>query len=120
MQTRNQKLQEQIALPELTEPTVRTLLDLGPFGAGNASPRFATDWLELEGEPRAVGAGGDHLQFALREDRFMKKAIGFGLAKHLQALRDSRRCRVAFEPIINSFNGRRSVELQVADIQFPE
>ncbi len=114
------RIDAQIALGELTEPTVRTLLDLGPFGAGNASPRFATDWLDVEGEPRAVGAGGDHLQFALREDRFMKKAIGFGLAKHLQALRDSRRCRVAFEPIINSFKGRRSVELQVADIQFPE
>jgi hypothetical protein len=30
-----------------------------------------------------------------------------------------RRCRVAFEPIINDFNGRRSVEMQIVDMQFP-
>ena len=30
-----------------------------------------------------------------------------------------RRCRVAFEPIINDFNGRRSVEMQILDLQFP-
>ena len=51
--------------------------------------------------------------------KVMRKAIGFGLGKHLQDLRDHRRCRVAFQPIINSYNGRESVELQVADIQFP-
>ncbi len=49
----------------------------------------------------------------------MRKAIGFGLAKHFQELRDHRRCKVAFEPIINSFNGRESVELQTVDLRFP-
>jgi hypothetical protein len=26
---------------------------------------------------------------------------------------------VAFEPIVNEFNGRRTVELQMIDLQFP-
>ena len=29
-----------------------------------------------------------------------------------------RRCRVAFRPILNEWNGRRSVEMQVVDFQF--
>ncbi len=114
------QIDAQVHLADLNEPTVRSILDLGPFGAANPRPRLASDWLELEGEPRCVGQTQDHLQFALRQDNIMRKAIGFGMAKHLQALRDHRRCKVAFEPIINSFRGRETVELQVIDLQFPE
>lgn len=30
-----------------------------------------------------------------------------------------RRCRVASEPIINAYNGWRSIEMQTLDLQFP-
>ncbi len=114
------RIDAQVHLAELNEPTVRAILELGPFGTSNPKPRLTSDWLELEGEPRCVGQTRDHLQFALRDGQVMRKAIGFGLAKHLQALRDHRRCKVAFEPIINSFTGRQTIELQVIDIQFPD
>ena len=113
------RVDAEVALADLSDPTVRSILRLGPFGAGNPRPRLASKWLDVEGEPRCVGKTQDHLQFALRDGKVMRKAIGFGLGKHLQDLRDHRRCRVAFQPIINSYNGRQSVELQVADIQFP-
>lgn len=108
-----------VSLADLTDPTVRAILRLGPFGAGNPKPRLASKWLDLEGEPRCVGKTQDHLQFALRDGKVVRKAIGFGLGKRLQELRDHRRCRVAFQPIINSYRGSDTVELQVADIQFP-
>ncbi len=113
------RVDAEVALADLTDPTVRAILRLGPFGAGNPKPRLASKWLDVEGEPRRVGKTQDHLQFALRDGKVMRKAIGFGLGKHLQDLRDHRRCRVAFQPIINSYRGSTSVELQVADIQFP-
>jgi len=113
------KLDAQAPLADLDDFTVRTILNLGPFGAGNPKPRLASDWLDLQGNPRCVGANQDHLQFALREGPVVRKAIGFGLGKHLQELRDHRRCRVAFEPIINSWMGRESLELQINDIRFP-
>jgi len=49
-----------------------------------------------------------------------RKAIAFGGKDWRQPLIDRRRCRVAFEPILNTFNGRTSVELQVLDIVLPE
>lgn len=104
---------------ELVEPLMRELSRLGPHGMGNASPRFATDWLDLCGEPRLVGARSDHLQFSLGRNGVQRKAVAFGMAKHRDLLCDARRCRVAFRPMLNEWMGRRSVEMQVLDFQFP-
>lgn len=113
------RLEGQVDLAELTEPVVNDLKRLGPFGQGNPRPRWATSEVELQGEPRIVGQSGEHMQLTVRQGRIVRRGIAFGLAKHEQALRDYRRCRLAFEPIINEFNGRRSVELQVIDFQWP-
>lgn len=104
-------------IAELVEPLMLDLARLEPHGAGNPSPRFATDWLDLVGEPRVVGAGGDHLQFTLAGGGLQRKAIAFGQAKMKDGLCSARRCRVAFQPILNEWNGRRNVEMQIADIQ---
>ncbi len=113
------RLDGEVGLGELSEDVVRDLKRLGPFGPGNAKPRWATSTVELVGEPRVVGKGGEHLQLTVRDGRTVCKAIAFGQAKHDQALRNHRRCRIAFEPIVNEFRGQRTVELQVIDFQWP-
>jgi single-stranded-DNA-specific exonuclease len=114
------RLDAEISLDELTMPTAEAVLALGPFGLGNPRPRFASDWIELADEPRAVGQHGRHLSASFHQDGVRMRAIGFGLADRLEDLKQHRRCRVAFEPIINEFNGRRSVEMQVVDFRFPD
>ncbi len=113
------QLEGEIDVVDLTEPVVNDLKRLGPFGQGNPKPRWATSWVDLVGEPRIVGKGGDHLQLTVRQGQAVRRGIAFGQAGCEQALRDHRRCRLAFEPIINEFSGRRSVELQVVDFQWP-
>lgn len=108
-----------VALDELTMPTVEAIVGLGPFGIGNPRPRLATDWIELADEPRCVGQHGQHLQASFRQHGVCVKGIGFGLGALLQDLKQHRRCRVAFEPIINEFSGRRTVEMQMIDLKFP-
>jgi hypothetical protein len=56
----------------------------------------------------------------LAEGRRQFKAIAFGQAALKPTLLDHRRCRVAFRPIINEWNGRRTVEMQVVDFQFAQ
>ncbi len=114
------RIDDVVDLAGLNERLVADLARLEPFGAENSAPRLATDWLELAGEPRAVGAAGTHLQVTLGDGRARCKGIAFGLAKLLPDLLDHRRCRVAFRPIINEWNGRRSVEMQISDFQFPD
>lgn len=109
-----------VELRQLDAPLVADLARLEPFGAGNPAPLLATETLELAEEPRAVGSGGAHLQVTLREGRARCKGIAFGQAAIRPRLLDQRKCRVAFSPIINEWNGRRSVEMQIADFQFPK
>jgi single-stranded-DNA-specific exonuclease len=107
-------------LHELDDATVEAIRRLGPFGEANPKPLLATDWVELVEEPRCVGKTGEHVQLTLRDGDVMRKAIAFGAAERVPALQTHRRCRVAFEPIISEFNGRRRVELQVVDFKFPD
>ncbi len=107
-----------IALAELTRAAVDAIDAMEPFGQGNARPRFATDWIELAAEPRGVGQDGTHLQAVFRQNGAQIKAIGFGLAGHLEDLKQHRRCRAAVEPMISRFNGRESVEMRLLDLQF--
>jgi single-stranded-DNA-specific exonuclease len=110
----------EVDLSGLNESTVQAIRNLGPFGVGNRKPVFATSWLELADEPRCVGRSGEHLQLALRQQDAVMKGIAFGAAGQADALKEFRRCRVAFEPIVNEFNGRRRVELQVIDFKYPK
>ncbi len=113
------RLDAEVDLAELTLPTAEALDGLGPFGCHNPRPKLATAWLDLVAEPRAVGKSQDHLQASFAQNGVRLKAIGFGLASAIEDLKQHRRCRVAFEPIINEFNGRRTVEMQISDLQFP-
>jgi len=113
------RLDAEVTPAEMDLPTAQAIMDLGPFGVGNPRPKFATEWVDLAAEPRCVGKTGEHLQATFRHGGMQIKGIGFGLAGCLEDLKQHRRCRVAFEPIINEFNGRRSVEMQMIDLQFP-
>ena len=113
------KIDAVVDLPILDERTVRAIQALGPFGQANPKPVLATEWLELVEEPRCVGSSGQHLQLSLRDGGAVMRGIAFGAADKNEALREHRRCRVAFEPVINEFRGVRRVEMQVIDFKFP-
>lgn len=114
------RLDAYVTLEELTLTTAEAVAGLGPFGNGNSQPQFATDWLDLAGEPRCVGKDQNHLQAAFTQHGVRLKGIGFGLAELAEDLKEHRRCQVAFEPIINDFNNRRSVEMRILDLRFPQ
>jgi single-stranded-DNA-specific exonuclease len=113
------RLDAEVALADLDLSLAETIAAMGPFGLGNPRPKLATGWVTLADEPRCVGRQQTHLQASFRENGTCLKGIGFGLAGAIEDLKQHRRCRVAFEPIINEYNARRSVELQILDMQFP-
>lgn len=113
-------LDGEIGLGELDHRIATTIANLGPFGQDHPRPRFASGWLELADEPRCVGKNGDHVQLKLRENGSVMKGIAFRAADQVDALQNHRKCRVAFEPIINDFRGVSSVELQIVDFKYPD
>lgn len=114
-------LEGEVALGELTPRVVDWIERMEPFGCANPRPRFASRPLRLASEPRAVGKSGTHLQASfVQEDGIHVRAIGFGLAEHLDELKARRTCRVAFEPMLNDYNGPPRVELRLLDLDFTQ
>ncbi|NOX59825.1 MAG: single-stranded-DNA-specific exonuclease RecJ [Planctomycetes bacterium] len=113
------QIDAEVPLQCLDDRTVTAIRNLGPFGEGHAKPLFATDWLELAQEPRCVGKNQEHLQVVLGSNGQVMKGIAFGAGELAEQLKEHRKCRVAFEPIINEFRGQRSVEMQIVDFKFP-
>ena len=105
---------------QFTESLVNDLKRLGPFGHGNPRPVLCCRGLEVVAPPRRVGSSGDHLQLLVRQGPQGQpiKCIAFGYGPLFDRLTPGTRIDLAVEPSINEYNGRRSVELEVKDVQF--
>ena len=125
----SQVLSDEMMVPELvleslaelnllTEALVTDLKRLGPFGHGNRKPLLCCKGLTLAAEPRRVGKTGDHLQLMVRQGDASMKCIAFNHGSMLDQLSTGTQIDLAVEPQINEYMGRRSVELEVKDLQF--
>ncbi|MGL4552686.1 MAG: single-stranded-DNA-specific exonuclease RecJ, partial [Gemmataceae bacterium] len=105
----------------LSALTLRVLDDidrLEPYGAENRRPLFLAGGLRVDGEPRAVGKTGTHLQFRVRQGPTVLKAIGWGMAPRLgELMAEGGACSLVVSPKRNEWQGRTSVDLEVIDFQ---
>lgn len=105
-------------ISDLDESTVRQLNLLEPFGQGNPRPIFATNGVHRISPPRRVGIKGDHLQIAISDNTASVRCIGFNMGKLEKKLLEADRFSVAYEPGLNTYNGRTSVQFVLTDIRF--
>jgi single-stranded-DNA-specific exonuclease len=111
-------LDTEVPLSALTPGLVESMKALEPYGAGNSQPLFLAGDLQVVGEPRRVGGGERHLSFKVRQGTRELKAIGFGMGERAQELMGAGgKCCLAFTPRINEWQGWRSVEMEVRDLQ---
>lgn len=108
-------LDDEVHLHQVTPDNAATLARLAPHGVGNARPRLATTPVELAEAPRAVGSRGNHLQFRVRQGDVYRRAIAFGRGEFAQQLAEYRQLRLAFEPLMDSWQGRSTLSLKVID-----
>jgi single-stranded-DNA-specific exonuclease len=105
-------------LRQLSEPVVRDLQRLGPFGTANPRPLLCCTGLEVAGVPRRVGKSGDHVQFLARQAGVSMKCIAFNYGEIFNRLTSGTKIDLAVEPSISEYNGYRNVELEVKDLRF--
>lgn len=103
-------------LAQLTYEVVNQVERMGPFGQGNPRPLLCATGVTLGQPPRLMGGGNRHLSLQLQQHGVSVRGIAFGgcdwadpIAKVAGPL------DVAYRPVINEFNGRRSVELRLVD-----
>jgi single-stranded-DNA-specific exonuclease len=100
----------------LTQQTVRQIESLAPFGNGNRRPVLCATGVRLAEPPRRIGAGGQHLSLNFEQHGVKIRAVAFGCADwepELSAIDGP--LSVAFQPVINDFRGRKTVEMHLAD-----
>jgi len=85
---------------------------MAPFGIGNPEPVIGLNELSVvESKP----VGKSHLRLRVQEGQTIREAIGFRMAS-LHPL-NRQRVKMAFCPQVNFYQGRRSLQLKVLDLQ---
>lgn len=109
----------EVRLAEVDERLAQELAGLGPFGQENPAPLLVTRDARVT-QVRRVGGGsgaksGTHLKLTLEDrDNTVRSAIGFGLGDRPVEL--GARVDLAFVPTVSTWQGRRSAELELADL----
>ncbi len=113
-------LDADVDLGSLNLALVKEIDLLEPFGKGNPEPTFMASDLRLVGSPRIVGSNGNHLTFMVRQGRTTVRVIAMRRADWIDELRARKGepFSLAFEPVINTYRGRTSVELRAEDLQW--
>ncbi|MEO1496155.1 MAG: single-stranded-DNA-specific exonuclease RecJ [Planctomycetota bacterium] len=102
-------------LASLTHQTVSQIERLAPFGHGNRRPTLCTTGVRLAAPPRRMG-GGRHLSVDLEQHGVKLRAVAFGEGDWEEELaKTNGPLEIAFQPVINTFRGYRSVEMHLAD-----
>ena len=109
-------VEAEAGLADLTIPLMDQMQLLAPFGQGNPNPILCSRNVELVREANPVGAAGEHLQLTLRQGNSTVRAIAFKFGLMADQLKRGSRLDIAFAPTLNTYNGNRSVEMDVKDI----
>lgn len=107
----------EVGLAEVDERLAQELAGLGPFGQANPPPVLVTRNARVTAL-RRVG-DGSHVKLTVEDDRAASRgAIGFGLGERVGALGIDvgARLDLAFLPTVSTWQGRRSAELELADV----
>ena len=107
----------EVSLSTLTVPVLREIERLAPFGQGNPTPVLVSRPLDIVGQPRQVGRGDRHLSFMVRHDGAPQKAIAFGMGDRIDEALPGRQCELVYEPSLNHWQGRTSVDLKVKHLR---
>ena len=108
----------EINLNDINEKLIRILNQFEPFGPQNMTPVFMTKGLKDSGYAKGIGADEDHLKLYVKQNNSPGfGAIGFGLGKKLDLVKNQQPFDAVYCIDENEFNGKVSVQLRLKDIR---
>ncbi|MEJ2758222.1 MAG: single-stranded-DNA-specific exonuclease RecJ, partial [Anaerolineales bacterium] len=111
------EIDTEVNLIDLKPALLREMDRLEPTGQGNPSPVFASRNVFVRGA-RSVGRDGSHLKLILSDGKITFDAIAFRFGHLVDDIPGQIDIAFAFE--INEFNGRKTLQLNIKDIKFPQ
>ncbi|WP_333877086.1 single-stranded-DNA-specific exonuclease RecJ [Flavobacterium sp.] len=108
----------EINLTDINEKLLRILNQFEPFGPQNMTPVFMTKGVRDTGYAKGIGVDEDHLKLYVKQnDSPGFGAIGFGLGKKLDLVKNQQPFDAVYCIDENEFNGKVSVQLRLKDIR---
>ncbi len=104
----------EVNLDEVTIDYVESLQKLEPFGEGNKVPLFAFRNLKID-SIRAISEG-KHLKLVLKNSNNLINAIGFNIGSLAEEYKIGDKVDVVGVLEINTFNGVKSIQINLKDI----
>jgi len=106
----------EVQLSDITIRSVTELEKLGPFGAANPRPVFVASNVELAAPPKKMGEGERHLSIFVRQFGQKMRGVAFGKGEWADEIASHNGpISICFQPTINRFQGRESVEFHLLD-----
>jgi single-stranded-DNA-specific exonuclease len=99
----------------------KLLSQFEPFGPGNLRPIFVSHNIKVVGVPTIVGSG--HLKMKVSQNGSgVFDVIGFNMHEYLPVVRNSREKKldIAYSLEENNWNGRRTLQIRLRDVQLQE
>ncbi len=104
------------AFSQLTLSTVQQVEALAPFGHGNPRPILCATGVGLAELPKRIGGGERHLAVKLVHHQTPMRGVAFGQGDWFDELSQAvGLIDIVYRPVINEFQGRRSVEIHLVD-----
>lgn len=108
----------EVTFQQLTLKAIRELDLIGPFGAENRKPVFASTEIQLAEPPKRIGGGERHLSVKFKQYNRVIRAVAFGKGDWAEGLEAAEGpIQISYSPNINRFRGYESVEIQLIDWQ---
>ncbi|MBS0205100.1 MAG: single-stranded-DNA-specific exonuclease RecJ [Planctomycetes bacterium] len=110
------KVDAEARLADLNVRSITDLERLGPFGAHNPRPVFVASNVTFASPPRKMGEGERHLSIQVRQFGEKMRGVAFGKGDWADEMNQvTGPISICFQPTINRFQGRESVEFQLLD-----
>ncbi len=104
-----------LSIADLNFDLIKDINQLAPFGMGNPKPVIKLTNVELS-QMRSIGKDGSHLKTFVEDNDHQIDAIGFGMFKQAQEVKNAP-CNVYGELGINEWAGRKNLQLMLDDLQ---
>lgn len=102
---------------DLSLASMRGLLDLAPFGAGNPRPRLVMRGVMLTRDAETFGSSGDHVSLRVMGSEGEARVVAWRSREACAGLKRGQRLDLVIEPAISTWNGRSRVEPRLEDLR---
>jgi single-stranded-DNA-specific exonuclease len=106
-----------VALADITPALVAELERCEPYGAGNPTPLFCAQAVQMASPVRRLGQQGQHARFRVTQDGATLNVVAFHQAEQVLALPAGTIVDLAFTPTMNTWRDQSQLELHLRAIQ---